>query len=139
MNVSLVMTPCPHRVSADTPLMEALEIMGNLGIRHLPVIGESEVLGVITEQDARLTASVCKALDTVVPASPRAKDVCTPVPLIVSDKSDVARVARQMAEQRVDCALVADDEGSLVGIFTTTDVCDLLCRLLEKQSDCADL
>jgi CBS domain-containing protein len=45
-------------------------------------------------------------------------------------------VARRMKEAQTGCALVLDDQGSLVGIFTEHDV---LCKLIGAMSEAKDV
>jgi CBS domain-containing protein len=46
----------PLTVFADTPLVRAAEVMVSAGIRHLPVVGENRLLGMLDISD------VCRAL-----------------------------------------------------------------------------
>jgi CBS domain-containing protein len=49
-----VMTRRPETVSIDCPLAEALEVMLNGRFRHLPVMSNGEVVGVISMRDIPL-------------------------------------------------------------------------------------
>ncbi len=59
-----VMTPSPVSVDPDTPLMEALRLMTDLGVRHLPVVRNGVLEGMLSIRDiARAVAEAgCKAL-----------------------------------------------------------------------------
>lgn len=49
-----VMTRRPETVSVECPLSEALEVMLDGRFRHLPVMADGEVIGVISMRDIRL-------------------------------------------------------------------------------------
>jgi len=130
MKIADIMTPCPYRIGASTSLDEALEKMSLRNIRHLPVIEGSRLVGVLSERDARLSKLVCE----VTGNCPTAGAVCSTDPHIFQAEDDVSIVAKEMAERKIDCALVADEAGNFVGIFTTTDACRLIHLILEEIS-----
>lgn len=46
-----VMTPNPDTISADDTAIEALRRMDNGGYRHLPVVKDKQVVGVVSRRD----------------------------------------------------------------------------------------
>lgn len=48
-----VMTAEPHTMSPEKTAIEALRLMQDLGFRHLPVVREEKVLGVVSRGDFR--------------------------------------------------------------------------------------
>ena len=129
MKMSDVMTPCPYRISGDASVTEALEAMHVRDIRHLPVVAEGSLIGVLTERDARLSEFSCKETGHC----PRVGAICSKDPLVVQDTQEVSEVALEMADRKIECALVSDAEGNFVGIFTTSDACRLIYLLLDKS------
>lgn len=123
-----VMIPCPYHVSSDTSVDEALNIMALRVIRHLPVVDEGALLGIVTERDLRMAQLV-----TAEVTHPSVGVLCRQDPALVSEKASVADVALEMTEKRLDCVLVSDESGALVGIFTSTDACRLLYMLLDES------
>jgi acetoin utilization protein AcuB len=53
MNAQDVMTADPIRAQEDTPLSEALATMAEHDIRHLPVVRNEELIGIISDRDIR--------------------------------------------------------------------------------------
>ena len=49
--VSDCMTQSPHTIAADEPASTAAERMIELGVRHLPVIKDGRVVGVVSARD----------------------------------------------------------------------------------------
>lgn len=100
-------------------------LMAVRDIRHLPVVDDEGVLGVVSERDLRL-AQLASAGVSV----PSAGAVCRREPYIVSAETPVAEVTDEMAERKIDCVLIGDDNGELAGLFTTADACRLVTMLL---------
>ncbi len=92
------------------------------------MVEQGNVIGVLTEREALLSQSICD----VSGHCPSTGNLCAKNPFIVEQNEDVAKVAEAMAERKVDCALVADSQGNLVGIFTTTDACRVIYLALAK-------
>lgn len=46
-----VMTPAPDTISADDMAIEALRLMDDGGFRHLPVLKDGQVVGVVSRRD----------------------------------------------------------------------------------------
>jgi acetoin utilization protein AcuB len=109
------MTASPHCVNAGLPLKKARELMRTHGIRHLPVQLAGRLVGVITDRDLKLAESFDRAGELLV------DDAMTPDPFAVRPGAKLAAVTRQMAAHRYGCAVVQDERGKVVGIFTAVD------------------
>lgn len=128
MKIAQVMTPCPYHVLGSSDVDHALEMMGIRNIRHLPVVEEGDLLGVVSKRDLELSKFVCQSTKHC----PALSDLVQTDPLVVLDSADVAEVAKEMANKKVEVALVADTNGNFVGIFTTSDACNLVHTILEE-------
>jgi len=100
------------------------------GIRHLPVVEDGSLVGVITERDARLT----QVIESATGNGPPVGEICSIEPYVVFDDTEVAEVTRHMAQFKIDCALIADRDAGFVGIFTTVDACKLIYMILEEEA-----
>lgn len=129
MIISSVMSPCPYKITSKTSATEAVQMMENFEIRHLPVVLDGMITGVLTVQQALLAKSFYSDNED----APSVSDLPLSQPLVVSEDSDVAEVVKEMADKKLECALIANEEDMLVGIFTTTDVCRLVFMLLDQQ------
>jgi acetoin utilization protein AcuB len=124
------MTPFPYSIDVLAPLAEAHAFLRERHIRHLPVTRDGQLAGILTDRDIKL------ALGPDMGSPPeyelRVEDVYQPECFVVdaAERLDVA--AATMAERRVGSALVTRN-GKLVGIFTTTDACRALARLLRDR------
>lgn len=129
MKIQDVMVPCPYHVDSGLSVDEALHIMSLRGVRHLPVVDQGDLIGVITERALRLTQLATAGLGE----TPAVGNVCDTAPHTVVADTPVGDVALEMAERRLDYVLIMDGEGTLSGIFTSTDACRLVYMLLEEM------
>ncbi len=122
-----VMTPFPYSIESSLPLPEARNVMHEHSIRHLPVTENHKLIGVITDRDLAVAYSIGShfADPETLPISV----MCTREPFAVDLHTDLATVAREMAERHIGSVVVLKD-GNLAGIFTTTDCCRFLADLL---------
>jgi acetoin utilization protein AcuB len=118
------MTRTPHSVSNNASLSEVRELLHKLSVRHLPVLRDAEVVGVISSRSVS-AASVLPRANLL-----KAEDIMTSEPYRVSPQEDLDEVAAVMAEDKFGCAIV-EEAGKLVGIFTTVDACRALRQVLE--------
>ena len=124
------MTPCPYSIDVEAPLAEAHAFMRDRHIRHLPVTEHGELAGVLTDRDIKLALG--PDLGSPPERELRVRDVFQPESYIVDAGMALVDVARTMAERHVGSALVTRGE-KLVGIFTTTDACRALVKVLRDQ------
>jgi acetoin utilization protein AcuB len=108
-----------HRVLAihpDTDAITALGVMGEHGVRHLPVVRGHRCVGMVTEAD------LLRAI-TVAPSAPlpTAGTLCHRCPPTVPPDAGLPAVAAAILAGGLDAALVV--QGSvLTGIVTSVDV-----------------
>lgn len=117
-----VMTALPITVDEDTDLPTARRILREQKIRHLPVLHDGKITGILSERDTRLAA--------LVPALKRigVADVMSKRPLTVAEDTPVTEVVARMAAKKYGSAIVTDRRGIVTGIFTTQDALTLLMR-----------
>jgi CBS domain-containing protein len=105
-------------VSPDDPLALAAQLLLSSGCRHLPVLRDNAVVGVLSERDVfRRNGEVGAQLAAREPVE---KAMRSPAITIGPDESVVAAVTL-MVGRKVGCLPVVSTHG-LVGIVTTTDV-----------------
>lgn len=123
--IQSVMTSAPHTIGAEQSLEVAHAMMSKHGIRHLPVLHGGRCVGILSDRDIRaaLAAEGKQASEMNV------HDFCTEDVYAVSPTTSVKEVAAFMGDKGVGSAVVVDDE-KVVGIFTATDACKLLARVI---------
>lgn len=129
MKVQDVMTPCPHYIDSRASLDDALKKMKLQQVRHLPVVDNGSLVGVLSERDVLLSQFVCKTTNYC----PNAGEVCVGEVYTVRGETDIAEVALEMSERKQDCAIVCDQSDNVIGIFTTTDACRLVHLVMQDN------
>lgn len=127
-SVQKYMTKVPKSIGFDRPLSQAMEVMQELRIRHLPVLKGGQLVGILTDRDIKLVTS----FEKVDPSMMTVDEACTFDPYMTRPDSPLNEVAAHMAEKKYGCALVVDNN-KLVGILTEVDVCRALAELLETR------
>lgn len=120
------MTPFPHSIEASADVAQASELMAQHSIRHLAVMEGIEIVGVISERDLALVATLSEQEDVTVGR------ICSRPAYVVPLDARLHEVIATMADRRLGCALVTN-KGKLVGILTTTDVCRLCADKLRNE------
>jgi acetoin utilization protein AcuB len=123
------MSRAPRVVDAMQDVRTTHAIMRQAGVRHLPVVEDGKLFGIVSERDLRATLAVLGGAPGEI--GPPVMAVCARDPLRVQIGDSLDVVADRMADARVGSALVVDGE-RLVGIVTTVDVCRELAKLVRS-------
>ena len=126
MLVRDIMRSPAETVSVDTTLESAYRTMRERRIRHLPVLENGQLVGVVTDRDLRLATSVLAP----VPFSPGSKvgSVMSPNPQTADSSDPIEDAARIMRDQKIGCLPVLDGS-RLIGIVTGFDLLNALIRM----------
>ncbi len=133
-----IMTTDLVTVESDHSFNLADGVMRVEGIRHLPVVEDGRLIGLVTHRDiARAQASfLSRPTGTNI-----AHELDIPVGNVmqtrirtVTPDTPVVEAARLLSEHKFGCLPVVE-EGRLVGIVTDLDFIDLLVDLLESPSE----
>jgi acetoin utilization protein AcuB len=124
------MTPFPYSIDVGPPLAEARAFLRERQIHHLPVTRDGTLAGILTDRDIKLALG--PDLDSPPERELSVRDVFQPESYVVDAGDLLEDVAAAMAERHIGSALVTRG-GKLVGIFTTTDACRALARVLHGQ------
>jgi acetoin utilization protein AcuB len=102
-------------------------MMRDLRCRHLPVQEGGHLVGILSDRDVKLAAAFAGSDQMVV------EEVMTPDPYTVAPDAPLDAVVEEMAEHKYGCAIVRQENGKLVGIFTETDGMRVLAELLRAN------
>lgn len=128
--VADVMTPFPHAVDAHEDLRTAHAMMREHGIRHLPVMREGRLAGIVSSRELEIALELLDERDPAVALPVWA--VCKRDPYTVELDARLADVADAMANQQIGSVLVTR-RGKLAGIITTVDVCRAFAALVREE------
>ena len=119
---------------------KAFEIMKSNDIRHIPVLDDGELVGIVTETDLRhvlvpskleesgdacyfmLTSKLCTV-----------DEIMTRDPVTVSPQYDVEEAARLLQRHKIG-GLPVVENGKLIGMVTETDILGVLIEFWEPSS-----
>ena len=126
MKVRELMTTDVATIGRNDELTIADDIMKMKRLRHLPVVEEGRLVGMLTQRDlfhAALSTALNfgekaqkEFLKTVV-----VKEVMTEEVLTIDPGADVKEAARLLIEHKIGCLPVVEN-GKLVGLVTETDL-----------------
>lgn len=116
-SVNDLMSVTPVTVAPDTPVAEIYRLMVEEAIRHLPVVEEGVLVGIVTERDVR------EVLNTPLFDIVSAETIMTENPITVTPETP-AYIAAEMLNTYKFGALPVVDGRRLVGIVTVSDFLD---------------
>ena len=109
---------------------DALALCRERRIRHLPVLEDGSLVGIVSDRDLR---SATPALGDPARASAlaeiRVRDVMAREVITADPKDPIDEAANIMRERRINCLPVLEGE-EIVGILTSSDVMESLVYLL---------
>ncbi|HET6569426.1 MAG TPA: CBS and ACT domain-containing protein [Rhodothermales bacterium] len=117
-------------ISVDTSLADAYHAMQHHDVRHLPVLQNDLLVGIVTDRDLRYATSVLHPApfsEEVEVSHVMARSVITTTPL-----DPVEEAARLMRRHKIGCLPVMEGP-KLVGMVTGTDLLDAIIRLTGLQ------
>lgn len=123
----------PITILLETPISKALDIIIKKKIRHLPVLQDGKVVGLVTERGLlAVSPSPATTLSVYelnyVLAKLTVKEALVKNPVSVPSDCPIEEAANIMREKKIGSLLVVDDE-ALVGIVTQTDLVGALVRM----------
>lgn len=114
-------------VAPDDRVIHARRLMVDHGIERLPVLAEGGLVGVVAEAD--IAYGLAKFKKHVPVNHQKAQlqtfyvdQVMTPDPVTAEPDETAADAAERMHDTGVGCLPILDDDGSLFGIVTRTDL-----------------
>jgi acetoin utilization protein AcuB len=121
------MTVSPFVVSSRHTLAEAHQLMREKNVRHLPVVDDGRLVGMVSQRDLYLL----ETLKGVDPTAETVEEAMTTEPFAVPPDASLQEVASTMAGHKYGSAVVVD-KGAVIGVFTTTDALRALASLLGR-------
>ena len=122
------MTTNVQTIGDEQPMSMAHRMMRQDHIRHLPVLHQGKLVGIVTDRDLHLV----ETLSDVDPTKIAVSEAMTPEPYVVAPDTSLDEVVATMAAKKYGSAVVSD-HGHIVGIFTTVDACSAFAELLTTR------
>ena len=130
-----LMTPTPLSVSPNTPVNEARALMQRHRIRHLPVLEDGRLVGIVSDRDIRLVLpSPATSLSVheigYLLTRLTVGEIMTYFPVTIGADRLMAEAVKRMLAYKVE-ALPVVEHDKLIGIVTRTN---LLQAFLQAQA-----
>ena len=111
-------------VGPQCSVVEAISIMNERAVHHLPVIDEKRLVGLVSDRD--LLGHETKNESLV-------RDLMSTRLLTARNDSSLWKIAQIMTTGRVHCVLVIDEEQKLQGLLTSLDI--LACMTYQAPTE----
>lgn len=108
-------------------VLEASELMRSKNIKRLPVIDQGELVGIVSQTDLIQILSIYGTWKDV-------ENIMSTDVAHIRHTATVAQAAELMADLRVSCVLIMEDDGSAIGIFTERDLLKQIIALRRDPS-----
>jgi len=117
-------TPNPITATEDATVDDLARLMKEHGIRHLPIVRNAQVVGIISDRDLRVVA----ALETQEKRLVQAGDIMARDPVTVNSEATLDEVAFEMSDRKIGSVIVNEGD-KFLGIFTVTDALNALIEI----------
>ncbi len=116
-------------VPPDLSIADAWQTMVSENIRHLPVVRDNRLVGIVSDRDL-LRAGHLLGGGVLAFWEQTVAEVMTKNPIVCPPSASVGFAARTMTEKKIDALPIVNGE-RLVGLITSTD----LLMLLHERPD----
>jgi len=132
MLIADVMQPNVVTVTPETSVPEAMRMMRERRIRHLPVVEDGRLVGIISDRDVKLASpSPATSLEShellYLLDRLQVREVMRSMVITLPPNATVVEAARIMIDEKIG-AVAVTESGRLVGILTETDVLRLFVK-----------
>jgi CBS domain-containing protein len=133
-----VMSAPAITVSPNIAVPAAMAIMRQRGVRHLPVIENGRLVGIVSRGDLREASSKAAVnADTYelnfMLSRLSVSQLMTRKVVTVTPDAFIVHAAELMTERKIAGLPVVEKDGSVVGIITESDLLNLLVRKLKEN------
>lgn len=121
MKVREIMTPDPEVVTPDAPISRAVQIMRDHTVGVVPVVSDSEtmgLMGIITDRDIAVRHVADNHIEDCTVATHMTRDAIE----TVEENDDMADVLAAMKRREIRRIPVTNNKGRLIGIVAQADI-----------------
>ncbi len=139
MLVRDLMTEAPETIDAEQRVADAAFVMRTRNIRHLPVVRDGKLVGMLSDRDVFgwLTPRIATEDEQEGEAESLyylIEDVMSDAPAVIESGAPAWEAADLMVARRISALPVVDGEGALVGIVSVVDFVAECSRRLKSEA-----
>lgn len=108
---------CPvFSMQSDSPAEKIREEMKKRNIRHIPIVHEHKLVGMVSDRD------ILKVDLTGTFLFLKAEDIMTTVIILAEEETPLAHIARVLIEEKISALPIIDKSHKLTGMISRTDI-----------------
>ena len=131
LTVEELMTRDLVTLNEDDDLVRGDDLLAKYDIRHLPVVKEGKLIGLVSHRD--LIRALARHERSPGAPPVQVRDVMTRSLETLRPRSSVREAIHKLLDRKFGCVPVVEDGDRLVGLITETDLIRLADRLLDKE------
>jgi CBS domain-containing protein len=121
-----LMAQDPATLGRNETLDLAESIMNLSRIRHMPVVDDEKIVGILSQRDLFRSALITalgfgRKTTSALIKTIKIKEVMTEHVITISPEATVKEAARVMIDKKIGCLPVVEDQ-KLIGLLTETDI-----------------
>jgi acetoin utilization protein AcuB len=124
MKVSEWMIKEPITVTKDQKVQDCVDLMKEYSIRHLPVVENQKLIGLVTESDLREVFLASLVEDLTI------EGIMISEPMTVTPDTEIEDAAKLIYYHKIGGLPVVDDYEQVVGIITVADLVEAFIELM---------
>lgn len=128
MKVKSEMTVKVYCLEPGQSLQDAHKLMQQHNCRHVPVVEEGAVVGILSDRDILLFASRKEGAQDIEVPDVLVSEAMSREVLSCRPEQRISDVAKIMVKEKLDSLPVIGEDDKLVGLITTTDLLGLLSQ-----------
>lgn len=124
MDVKRWMVKNPVTITRDTGIQEAIGLMKEHSIRHLPVVENLKLIGLVTQGDLRQAIIPSMVEDIGL------KDIMITNPIVIPPDASIDTAAKLIFKHKIGGLPVVTKGNRLVGIITVSDILSAFIHIM---------
>ncbi|MDM8519839.1 CBS domain-containing protein, partial [Anaerolineales bacterium HSG6] len=115
-------------IPPQTPLTEIHALMFHEHIRHLPVMADNRLIGIVSKGDMRSAVSWSLFGEQEGMLSLNAEEIMTPDPVTIPATATIGEAASLMLKRKISGLPVVNEQRHIIGIITEADIFRMIVK-----------
>lgn len=136
MLIKEIVIPGLETIKPDVSMIEVDKAMRSLNIRHLPVMENGKLIGILSNRDVQRAMTPHAGSDstqTHIYKHKKASEFMSSPVFVMRENEEVVKMIQEMLRRKISCTVIQDENDKLIGIVTTEDLLLLLLDLMTSR------